>query len=113
MRRRQPCRLGVGSRQRDGTWLQVRTVGLPTTDTTSGTLNMIPTQRTAARSLGRIRAQAVTQAPVAVHAPKTPGRTGQARALASICRLSSEAGRRTRPIGVPSHRGLASAVPSK
>ncbi|KAG8219365.1 hypothetical protein J3R82DRAFT_282 [Butyriboletus roseoflavus] len=71
---------------------------------------MIPTQRTAARSLGRIRVQAVTQALVPVHTSKTPGRTGQARALASTCSSPSEARCRTRPINVQSHRGLATAA---
>ena len=68
---------------------------------------MIPTQRTAARSLGRIRVQAATQAPVVVHAAKTPSRTGQARALWSI---PPETRHLVRLIGVPQHRGFATAA---
>ncbi|KAF8131606.1 carbamoyl-phosphate synthase L chain, ATP binding domain-containing protein [Boletus edulis] len=73
---------------------------------------MIPTQRTAARSLGRIRVQAATQAPFVVHAPKTSaGRTGQARTLASTRSTPSEAMCPAHPIALSSHRGLATAAP--
>ena len=86
---------------------------LLTTNITGWTSRMIPTQRTAARSLGRIRVQAATQAPMVVHAHNTPGRTGQARALASTWNTPSETRRLARPITVSTHRGLATAAPSE
>lgn len=74
---------------------------------------MIPTQRTATRSLGRIRVQAATQASVVVHAPITSGRTGQVRALASTPCVPSETRRLARPITVSLHRGLATTAASE
>lgn len=70
---------------------------------------MIPTQRTA-HTLGRIRVQAAIQAPVLVHAHKTPGRTGQARALASTRSIPSETTRLVRPVGISQYRRFATST---
>ncbi|KAF8548884.1 hypothetical protein OG21DRAFT_1500748 [Imleria badia] len=73
---------------------------------------MIPIQRTAALSFGRMRVQAATQASVVVHAPKTPGRIGQARTLASTRSVPSETRGSACPIIVSPHRGFATAAPT-
>ncbi|KAG9310453.1 carbamoyl-phosphate synthase L chain [Chiua virens] len=71
---------------------------------------MLPTQRTAARSLGRIRVQSITQGPAVVHTPRTPGRSGQARTLASTWNIPPETRRIACPMRVSTYRGLATAV---
>ncbi|KIL00795.1 hypothetical protein PAXRUDRAFT_129020 [Paxillus rubicundulus Ve08.2h10] len=71
---------------------------------------MIPTNRIAARSLGRVHTQAVTQVPVIVHASKGLRRARQARPLS---RISSGFGNLPRPIGIPVCRGFATAAPGE
>ncbi|KAF9225289.1 hypothetical protein BS17DRAFT_589879 [Gyrodon lividus] len=71
---------------------------------------MIPTNRTAARSLGRIRAQAVTQAPVIVHASKGLARARQMCPLASI---SSGSRSLACPIGMHTRRRFTTAAPDE
>ena len=74
---------------------------------------MIPTQRTVARSLGRIRVQAATQAPVVAQTPKIPGITDQERMLVGISSTPSETRRLARRIGVHQLRGFATTVSSR